>query len=84
MELRLKLKVKDVEIELSVDEARKLAELLAGLVGEKRTDYVPYTVPVPWWDQWPYPWHVTAYANTWGGESAQIYSVSDGVSVTVS
>ena len=51
MEIRLKLKVKDVEIELSKEEAIELAETLNELTG-KQTVYV---------DRWHYPW----YRDTW-------------------
>ena len=40
MDITIKIKVKDVEIELSLDEARKLKDVLEGLT-EKRIEYVP-------------------------------------------
>ena len=35
MEIKIKLKIKDVEIELTKDEAKDLRDVLNGLVGEK-------------------------------------------------
>ena len=47
MEIKLKLKIKDVEIELSTDEAKKLIEVLRNLV---EPVYVPSAwCPAPTW-----------------------------------
>jgi hypothetical protein len=59
MEVKLKLKVKDIEIELSVDEAKKLRDTLEWLVGAavlKEPEYIPYPVEPyrPWWYRWPW------------------------------
>jgi len=85
MELKLKLKVKDVEIELTTEEAKKLAQLLAGLVGEKRVEYVPYRVLPGWWEQWgDPPWwtYTTVGTGSPVPDNVRIYSISDGVSVS--
>ena len=51
MELKIKLKVKDVEIELTQDEAVELKDLLGKLCTEK-TEYVPYYPQYPYFPYW--------------------------------
>ena len=55
MEITLKLKVKDVEIELSKEDAIKLKEALEELTGAKVVkEYIPY----PAWPSYPWRyWH---------------------------
>jgi sulfur carrier protein ThiS len=55
MELTIKIKVKDVEVELSLDEARKLKSFLEGVTVEKQEvivalnrEYWPYSPYWPW------------------------------------
>jgi len=53
MEVKIKLKIKDIEIELTKEEARELQEILMG---------IPiYTDPYPW--PWP-KWTVTYDTNS--------------------
>lgn len=62
MEIKLKLKVRDVEIELTKDEAIKLKELLDGLTGKeiiKEKEYVPW-YPYRW-----YPYYTQTYWDTY-------------------
>jgi hypothetical protein len=59
MEIKLKLKIKDVEIELSPDEAKKLIEVLQAVCGGKmqiveKKEYIPYYYPHPYYWEWPY------------------------------
>jgi len=51
MEVRIKLKVKDIEIEMSMDEAKELTNALNELTG-KETIYV---------DRWTYPSYPVVY-----------------------
>ena len=45
------------EVTLTLEQAKKLHELLDELCGEKKTEYVPYPVRYPYWD-WRRPyWH---------------------------
>ena len=77
MEIKLKLKVRDVEIELTKDEAIKLKELLSELTGKeivKEKEYVPYPNPYyPYirWD-WGYKWTNPIWTTT-----PSIYTVSN-------
>ena len=53
MEVKIKLKVKDVEIELTMEEAKDLRDVLSDLAGAK--EVVKYVDRYPWY-QWPtYP-----------------------------
>ena len=52
MELTIKLKVKDVEVELTMQEARELAETLQVITGQVITGQ-PIMVPYnPWYVPW--------------------------------
>ena len=59
MEVRVKLKVKDIEIELSQEEAKELKDILAKLVGEDH--WYPVYPNYPTWPVWK------PYKITWGG-----------------
>ncbi len=67
MDIKLKLKVKDVEIELSQKEAKELCEALQALVGEPETvvrevirDHNPGLPYWPWRTEYPrYTWDIT-------------------------
>jgi hypothetical protein len=68
MELKIKLKVKDKEIELTKDEALELKDLLDKLCAQK-TEYIPYypyyptwTWPLEWWQQ-PYTYETTIWTS---------------------
>jgi len=73
VELKIKLKVKDVEIELTKDEALELKDLLDKLCTQK-TEYVPWqpyyptyptwTWPLEWWQQ-PYTYGTTTGGTRW-------------------
>ena len=63
MEIKLKLKIKDVEIELTMEEMKKLKELLNELTGREvieEKEYIPY-YPYRYNDWWyyeqPYKWY---------------------------
>jgi hypothetical protein len=69
MEIKLKLKVKDVEIELTPEDAKELCKALQALVGEKEVikeihhdGYWPWVWTNPW-SKYPVTW-TTTYANT--------------------
>jgi len=81
MEIKLKLKVRDVEIELTKDEAVKLRELLNDLVGKETVTKWEYVQPrYPWWDVYPY----RIYCDTWTNATytANTARISDDVQVT--
>lgn len=66
---KIKLKIGEVEVELSVEDARDLKRALCDLFGEKQlapivpSPYpVPYPVPV-----WPRPWREPNYWGAWRG-----------------
>ena len=72
MELKIKLKVKDVEIELTKDEALELKGLLGELCMQK-TEYVPcypYYPTSPTFPIWTWP-------NTWGTDATSGYLTCD-------
>lgn len=64
VEIRLKLKVGDVELELSENDARWLWEALERLVGTKRIEYFPWQPIVPYWP-FETPW-TYRYTSTTG------------------
>ncbi len=55
MDIKIKLKVKDVEIELSLEELRELKEIIETLT-EKKIEYVPYVRPYVPTYPYPEPW----------------------------
>ena len=61
MEVKIKLKIKDVEIELSTEEAKELAGILQGLTREKEVN-----ITYPYIGTWPYRYTpvVTPYWDT--------------------
>ena len=76
MEIKLKLKIKDVEIELSKDEAKELVKLLEGLTGEKIIEYRGY-----WYPYWPvYP--STPWVTWTDTSTTSTIRLSDDISVT--
>ena len=72
MEVTIVLKVKDVEIKLSVEEAKKLAEVLVGLTADRAKEIVyPW---YPWGRDWIYPYYTTT-ASTWDiNDEIHVYS----------
>jgi len=71
MEINLKLKVKDVEIELTVEEAKELHDRLASLIVAK--EYFPQWV-------WPtYPWYVPNAPYYW---TSGFWQVGDDITIT--
>lgn len=87
MELSIRIKLKDVTLELSLDEAKKLAEFLADVTGTKkeiiieriREHYLPLTYdPYPWWPR--VTWTTTTTGSTSDGapdKFVAVYSVSN-------
>lgn len=68
MDVKVKLKLKNVEVELSVEEAKELKNILEGILCEQPTiKIVPYYVPsypsVPWW-----PWTTWSVSTTTVGD----------------
>ncbi len=60
MEVKIKLKIKDVEIELSVDEAKELEKILRAISGKEKPIWNPPITYVPPYREWDYPpWKVT-------------------------
>lgn len=61
MEVKIKLKIKGVEIELDLKETEQLKRILENITGReviKEKEYVPYPYPEPY--RWRYPyWDVT-------------------------
>ena len=79
--ISIKLKVNDVTIELTVDEAKRLADTLNELVGKKEKEYIPYpayptypTYPYRWAPYWT--WHTTDNCTT------GVYSLNPNIQVT--
>jgi len=79
--ISIKLKVNDVTIELTVDEAKRLADTLNELVGKKEKEYIPYpayptypTYPYRWAPYWT--WHTTVNCTT------GVYSLNPNIQVT--
>ena len=73
MDVRIKIKIKDIEIDLSEKEAGELKDILERLTGPTRPaiekEIVPYPVYPPIYPdpypQWPYDhWYVTGTGNT--------------------
>lgn len=64
MEVKIKLKIKDVEIELNRKEAKELKDILNDLVGREK-EYIPYPEPYP---VYPNPWYPVydKWEITWG------------------
>jgi hypothetical protein len=56
----VKLKIGKKEIEVTPAEAKELYEALGKVVGEKKTEYVPY----PRWEYTPAPFPVVTWGNT--------------------
>lgn len=57
MNITIKVKFKNVELEMSPTEAKELVEVLKGITGEKETikwyPYYPYHFePIPWTTKW--------------------------------
>jgi len=79
MDLKVKIKIKDVEIELDKKELKELKDILEDLFSEKKIGYVPYPYyptyypTYPYYRTYPY-WEVTygsiTYSNktTCGGD----------------
>ena len=55
MEIKIKLKVKDVEIELSLDELKELKSVIEDLT-EKRIEYVRDVPYILYFPTYPEPW----------------------------
>ena len=71
MEVRVKLKIKDVKIELSLDEVRELGRILESIVGRESPQYIPYYVK-PLWRHWDVPywdWGTTTTTDSAGTSS---------------
>lgn len=51
MEIKLKLKIKDVEIELTEKEVTELRDIIKRLFPEQTVQYVPY-YPYTWSEPW--------------------------------
>ena len=73
MEARIKLKVKDVEIEMSIEEAKELKTILEGLTGKeivKETIREHYPERYRgYWDDW---WHRRLPYVTWTCDNTAI------------
>jgi hypothetical protein len=91
MELKVKLKIKEVEVELTMEDVKKLKELLEGLCEtkiEKRMEYMPYYWH--WWDWYYKPdphrdWFITCKGNSAGTVSTDSYTaaLSDNITYTL-
>lgn len=75
---RIVIKLRDKEINLTVDEAKELQSVLGNMFGAKTTEWV--TVPYPYYvpyNPWPYRydhWYVT-YGN--GDTAGVVYCASN-------
>jgi hypothetical protein len=67
MEIKIKLKIKDIEIELTQNEAKELNDFLNVLFGEKAKEI---TMPIiierwkEWYPRWTYPSFPVWYSDT--------------------
>jgi hypothetical protein len=91
MEVKLKIKVKDVEIELSKNDAEELRKLLNDLCGERVIkEYVPYypywrywydTTPIPCVTTWV-PMYTAGGSCTIDGNTGNVAVVGDNIQVS--
>lgn len=82
MEIKIKLKVKNVDIELSLEEIKELKEILEKITGKeiiREKEYIPYYPYViepypyrPWkhWESW------ITWKTTTGGDTMESISIS--------
>jgi len=82
MEARLKLKIKNTEIELSMDEVKELKDLLEKITGKKEVEKVieKEKTIYPWYPYYEYPykyWKITYGDYTDGGNIEISYNVED-------
>ncbi len=52
MEVKVKLRIRDVKIELSIDEVRELGKILESIIGKESPNYIPYYVEPHGWKYW--------------------------------
>ena len=73
MDITIKLKVKGIEIELTRQEAKELADALDGLTGTERWRVIPYEpMPIPWYQTYPaYPTY-PGWGTPWDGTPISI------------
>lgn len=90
MEATIKLKVKDVEIELSIDEAKELKNLLEGLTGVEIREIIRESSPViirerwyPWWNE-TYPKITWQWKDTTSHPNCYHAQISDNITVSYS
>ena len=86
MNATLKLKIKDVEIELSLEDAKELRSLLEDLVGPKDPIVIEkwiekYRDRYPYWPRYPY-WTTDTYQTA--GEVPMVSWTSESGTVTAS
>jgi hypothetical protein len=79
VDVKIKLMVKDgVELDLTIQEAKELSEILKGIMDTKtiiEKEYVPYR-DYPYYPYYPYqPWTVTCSTTPWntGGDAGSGY-----------
>lgn len=80
VDVKIKLMVKDgVELDLTIEEAKELSEILKGIVDTKiivEKEYIPWRY-VPDYPVYPYspysPWTVTYTTQTSGGDAGSGY-----------
>jgi hypothetical protein len=79
-ELTVKMKVKDVTIELTLEEVKNLKDALEELTGKivVQKEYVPYTYPSYPWKWWPYEIYCSSGGTKWESK------ISDNVSFSAS
>ncbi len=71
MEIKVTLTFRDKTFELSRDEAKKLRDVLDGMVGEKIVEgHCPWVLPYEW--QSHRPWWETQPHITWCSDNASI------------
>lgn len=87
----IKLVIKGKEIELSLEDAKELTEVLAKMFGEKKTEYIPqpypcpYPVERPYSPYWPYEiiwqspnWTTTDKTETLTVRYGDLYTTTSG------
>lgn len=77
------MKVKEVEIELSFEEAKELAEMLSKMSGLEPKVVEKHIHHGYWWPYYYPTWVGTRpYDATWGSDNTADYKLSDNVNVS--
>ena len=75
MNITIKVKFKNVELEMTPEEAKELVKILEGVTGGKITEYIPY------YPYYPSRWYPNTWETTWTkpptiGDIKYVYNVA--------